>query len=129
MVVVDASHDRTLAGRRRRRRPTVARAATVTALIVLLASCTADRVPRLRLPQLEQATEAAHGGGERYRDHQTCMQSSKSVDDLVRCMEESHWHFVAQGGVFPERECWEARDRGELDRIAPHCFLRAAEHP
>jgi hypothetical protein len=116
-------------GGRTRRPERSSRTATVAVLAVVLASCSGQSVLRPRFPQVEQAAEAVHGGGERYRDHQTCMKASKSVDDLVRCMDEAHWHFVAHGAVFPERECWEARDREELDRLAPHCFLRAPEHP
>jgi len=95
----------------------------------LLASCTIDAVPRPRFPQVEQATEAMHGGGERYRDHRTCMQSSTSAEDLIQCMDAAHWHFVPHGAVFPEPECWEAREHRELERLAPHCFMRAPEHP
>jgi hypothetical protein len=98
-------------------------------LTALLVSCTGETVPRPRFPQVEQATEAMHGGGERYRDHRTCAQSSKSADDLVRCMAAAHWQFVAHGVVSPEPECWEARDRGEVERLIPQCFIRAADHP
>jgi hypothetical protein len=101
-------------------------AASIAALLV---ACQDTSVLRPRFPQVEQATEAMHGGGERYRDHQQCMKASRTVDDLVRCMDEAHWHFVAHGTVFPEPECWEAREQGSLDRLAAHCFLRAPEHP
>jgi hypothetical protein len=110
------------------------RRTTSTALLAaafaaaLLHGCSAEAL-RPRFPQVEQATEAVHGGGERYRDHQQCMKASRTVDELVRCMDEAQWHFVAHGGVYPEPECWEAREKGELDRLAAHCFLRAPEHP
>jgi hypothetical protein len=112
-----------MSGASRRLRP------TGVVLTAFLASCRADTVPRLRFPQVEQATEAVQGGGERYRDHRTCTQSSTSVQDLVDCMDRAHWHFVPQGAVFPEPECWEARKSGELERVSPHCFVRAPEHP
>ena len=103
------------------------RAAVVFALVV--AACERHALPPLRLPQVEQGTEAVHGGGERYRDHRMCLQTSKSSDDLIRCMEGAHWRFVGHGLVYPEPECWEARERGEVDRLIPQCFVRAADHP
>ena len=92
-----------------------------------LASC-AGGVPRPRFPQIEQATESVQGGGERHRDHRACLQSSKTADDLVGCMTAARWHFVAHGAVFPEPQCWEARERGELDRLGPQCFVRDPEN-
>jgi hypothetical protein len=115
----------------RARRGAAALRPTAAAAVIgaLLASCSSEHVPRLRFPQVEQATEAAHGGGERYRDHRTCMASAKSADDLVQCMGAAHWSFLAHGTVFPEQECWEAREHEELERLGPHCFVRAPEHP
>jgi hypothetical protein len=113
----------------RRRAAALCPAAGMAVLGALLASCSSEHVPRLRFPQVEQATEAMHGGGEVYRDHRTCMESAKSADDLVQCMGVAHWSFVAHGSVFPEPECWEARERAELKRLGPHCFVRGPEHP
>jgi len=36
---------------------------------------------------------------------------------------------VAHGLVFPEPECWEARERGDLEHLTPQCFIRTAERP
>ena len=96
---------------------------------VLLAACEKHALPPLRLPQVEQGTEAIQGGGERYRDHRTCLQASTSSDDLIRCMDKARWRFVDHGLIYPERECWEAQERGERDRLIPQCFVRAADHP
>jgi hypothetical protein len=112
-----------MSGGSRRLRP------TGVVLAAFLASCRSESVPRLRFPQVEQATEAVHGGGERYRDYRTCTQSSTSVQGLVDCMDAKHWHFVPQGAVFPEPECWEGRKSDELERVLPQCFVRAPEHP
>ena len=103
------------------------RAAVLLAIVV--AGCGKNPLPPLRLPQVEQGTEAMHGGGERYRDHRRCHQASKSADDLIRCMEAAHWRFVAHGPVYPEPECWQAREQGEVERLIPQCFIRAADHP
>jgi hypothetical protein len=102
-------------------------ARVVSALALVLVSC-AGQLPRPRLPQVEQATEAAHGGLERYQAHGACVAAAKSVDDLVRCMRDAGWDFIPAGAVFPEVECWQARDRGEIDRLPPHCFVRSPEH-
>ena len=90
-----------------------------------MASCTTGPLPRL--PQVEQATEAVQGGGERYRAHRACGGGAGSVDDLVRCMQDAGWDFVARGPGYPEADCWQARDRGEVERIPPQCFVRSAE--
>src|SRR2546422_9851577 len=94
-------------------------------LALALASCTTGPLPRL--PQVEQATEAVQGGGERYRAHRACGAGAGSVDDLVRCMRDAGWDFVARGPGYPEAECWQARDRGEGDRIPAQCFVRSGE--
>ena len=96
-------------------------------LALALASCDTTAVPRPRLPQVEQATEALQGGGERYRVHRTCTSAAKSVDELVRCMRDAGFDFVARGPGYQETDCWQARDRGELDRLVPLCFVRGPE--
>src|SRR5213593_4213225 len=90
-----------------------------------LASCATGPLPRL--PQVEQATEAVQSGGDRYRAHRACGGGAGSVDDLVRCMRDAGWNFVARGPGYPEAECWQARDRGEIDRISTQCFVRSGE--
>ena len=96
------------------------------ALVFALAitSCTTGPLPRL--PQVEQATEAVQGGGERYRAHRACG-GAGSVDDLVACMRNAGWGFVARAPGYPEADCWQARDRGEVERIPPQCFVRSSE--
>ena len=90
-----------------------------------LVSCTTGPLPRF--PQVEQATEAVQGGGERYRAHRSCSGRTSSVDDLVGCMRDAGWDFVARAPGYPEAECWQARDRGEVDRIGTQCFVRSSE--
>jgi len=94
----------------------------------VLASCTAGSVPRPRIPQVEQATEALQGGGERYRAHRACAGAASSVDDLLRCMQDAGWNFVARGPAYPEADCWQAHDRGEVERLPPQCFVRSPAH-
>src|SRR5438045_9791108 len=93
------------------------------ALVFALAitSCTTGPLPRL--PQVEQATEAVQGGGERYRAHRACGGGTASVDDLVHCMQDAGWDFVARGPGSREAECWQARDPGAAARRPPQCSL------
>jgi hypothetical protein len=101
----------------------------VIVFALAVSACGEHRLPPLRFPQVEQGAEAVHGGGERYRDHRMCFGASTSADELIRCMGTVRWQFVDHGLVYPEPECWEARERGELERLVPHCFVRAPEHP
>jgi hypothetical protein len=102
----------------------IMRSLPVLALVLAFASCTTGAVPRL--PQVEQATEAFESGGERYRAHRACAATGRSVDDLTRCMQEAGWDFLARGPGYPEADCWQARDHGEVGGIPAQCFVRAA---
>lgn len=101
------------------------------ALGIVLAStllaCSETKIPRPRFPQVEQATEAVQGGGERYRAHRACMAASQSVDGLISCMREAGFEFITRGPGYPELDCWQARDRGETEQIPAQCFLRNRE--
>jgi hypothetical protein len=96
-------------------------------LALVLTAC--GQVPRVRLPQVEQATEAVHGSGERYRVHRDCGRTARSVDDMIRCMHDAGWEFVTRGPGYPESDCWQSRDRDDLDHIVPLCFVRASATP
>src|SRR5438093_9694434 len=85
--------------RRRRSEPAVVFA-------LALASCTTGPLPRL--PQVEQATEAVQGGGERYRAHRACG-TGAGVDDLVLCMRDGGWDLVARGTGVLEGACLQYR--------------------
>jgi hypothetical protein len=96
-------------------------------LLLVLASCAGESFPVPRLPQVEQTTEAVYGRGERYRAHRTCVGSTRAVEDLIRCMHDAGWEFVARRPGYPEADCWAGRDRSELDRVLPECFFRTQE--
>jgi hypothetical protein len=90
---------------------------------LLLAAC--DTIPIPRVPQVEQATQAVEGGGERYRAHQACAKAAATIDGLLECMRDAGWDFVTRGPAYPEAGCWQARDGGELGRVTDLCFVRS----
>lgn len=96
-------------------------------VVAALAACGGRGLPRPRFPQVEQATEAVQAGGERYRAHRACTAAAQSADGLAGCMRDAGFEFVTRGPGYPEADCWQARDRGEIDRITPECFLRARD--
>ncbi len=103
------------------------RAETTVLVALLMASCNSVSVPRV--PQVEQAQETLQSGGERYRAHRACANAVKSADGLIACMRDAGWDFVARDPGYPDADCWDARDRGDVDRVIPICFLRKSGRP
>lgn len=101
----------------------------VSVMVVgLLASC--NGFPTPRIPQAEQALQVTHGGGERLRAHQRCVEATRSIDDLVQCMDAEGYHFVPRVPGFPGDECWALRDQPTDDILPPpHCFEHASDAP
>jgi hypothetical protein len=99
------------------------RARRAFVLVLGLAAC--DRLTLPRVPQVEQASEAVQDRGDRYRAHRACTNAASSVDGLIRCMQDAGWAFVTRGPGYPEADCWQARDREELERVIAICFTRA----
>jgi hypothetical protein len=98
------------------------------AVVLLAAACAST--PRLRLPQVEQATQATHRGGERYRAHQRCAGIARTVEDLVECMRQEGYEFIARAPDYPSRQCWEAREpESAVTDVPPHCFTHAPGTP
>jgi hypothetical protein len=101
---------------------------TLVAVLVVASACSG--VPWLRLPQIEQATQATHGGGERYRAHQRCVEVTKTVDELVDCMRDEGYVFIARGPDYPSPECWTMRTPGTTATgVPPHCFEHSPDAP
>ena len=97
-------------------------------LALTLASCDFSILTRPTLPQVDEAREALRGGGDRYRAHNACVQTAKSVDDLLACMHDAGWDFVTRRPSQPEADCWRARDHGEVDGVLPLCFVSITDH-
>ena len=100
----------------------------IFAMALLAAACAS--APRPRLPQVEQAAQATHRGGERYRAHQRCAGMARTVEDLVGCMRQEGYEFIARGPDYPSDQCWEAREAGSaVADVPPHCFAHAPGTP
>jgi len=99
---------------------------TVPTMLAALAlsACEHQAVPLPRIPQVEHATEAMEGGSDRYRAHRACTKTTTSADGLIGCMREAGWEFVTRAPGSVETDCWQARDRGEVQRIIDSCFVR-----
>jgi hypothetical protein len=100
----------------------------LVAALIVASACSGFPTPRV--PQVEQAAQATHGGGERYRAHQRCLEVGKRVEDLVDCMRHEGYDFIAQGPTYPSPECWEARSSGTAAvSVPPHCFEHSPDAP
>jgi hypothetical protein len=100
----------------------------ILALALLAAACAS--APRPRFPQVEQAAQATHRGGERYRVHQRCAGIARTVEDLVECMRQEGYDFIPRAPDAPSRQCWEAREPGNtVTDVPPHCFVHAPGTP
>jgi hypothetical protein len=94
------------------------------AVLVLVGLAACDHVTLPRVPQLEQANEAVQDRGDRYRAHSTCRKATTSVDGMIGCMQDAGWAFVTRGPGYPAADCWQSRDRGEMDGVIALCFTR-----
>jgi len=104
------------------------RTPAILAVLVLAPACNGVLSPHL--PQVEQAAQAAHGGGERYRAHQRCLTVATTLEELVACMGEEGYQFIERRAEYPATECWDARDGEALATDAPpHCFEHAPDAP
>ena len=100
------------------------------ALVLGALGLACGHAPTPRLPQVEQASQAVHGGGERYRAHQRCVTTTHRMADFVQCMDQEGYHFITRSPAYPSPECWQLRESdadGEV--LPPHCFEHAPDAP
>lgn len=88
------------------------RHATLAVIAVgVLAGCsTAQRIGPPRLPQLEQATEVVQNPGDRLNAHGACSAASKTVEEMVACMQKAGYDFLPRSPEYAAAECWRLRD-------------------
>jgi hypothetical protein len=91
--------------------------------VVALAAC--DQIGMPRVPQVEQAREPSRTAATATARTERARRPSTFGDALIGCMRNAGWTFVARGPGYPEADCWQGRDRGEVDRIIPLCFTKA----
>ena len=88
--------------------------------------CGASWMPAFQVPQVEQASEALGGGGERYAAHRACAASARDTDALIACMQSSRYEFITRTPEYPAIECWDLREGRGDGRLPPaYCFVRS----
>lgn len=102
------------------------RAAVGLVVLVLVACGGSGPLPRLQIPQLEQAHESVKGGiGKRYENHAACRRKAADVATLVACMDGAGYDYVQRSAEPHAMECWRLRDRNAADPLPDEqCFLR-----
>ena len=107
------------------------RRAAPLVLLVALAGCEGapSWVPRLTIPQFEQARESVRGGvGRRYEDYGACNKSATDAKTMVACMDVAGYAFVPRSGDLQATECWRIRDLNPRDTVPDvFCFLRKTQ--
>jgi hypothetical protein len=93
---------------------------------VLLAACGPHQeLPRITIPQIEQARESVQGGiGRRYQDHAACKKASTDVKSLVDCMQTAGYDYLPRSAESQSMECWRLRDENQADPLPEAlCFV------
>ena len=104
------------------------------ALVLLMVAVGCDGpswLPRLTIPQLEQARESVRGGiGRRYEDHVACAERATDARTMVACMDRSGYDYIARSVDPQATECWRILDLNPPDtQPEALCFVRKAEPP
>jgi hypothetical protein len=99
--------------------------------VVLIACGGTGRLPRITIPQLEQARESVEGGiGRRYEDHAACAKTSTDARSMVACMEAAGYGYIARSAEPVASECWRLRDTNQGEPLPESwCFVHDGERP
>lgn len=94
-------------------------------LAATLAACERQQLPRLTIPQLEQARESVRGGlGRRYEDHAACKQTATDARTMIACMHDAGYGYLPRSAETQATECWRLRDANEVDPLPDAlCFV------
>ena|SRR6185436_18522714 len=95
-------------------------------LVVVAACGPRQEVPRLTIPQFEQARQSVSGGiGKRYEDHSACKQTAVDAGSMVACMERSGYGYLPRSAEPQATECWRLRDVNQAEPLPEAlCFVR-----
>jgi hypothetical protein len=100
----------------------------VAILVTLSAACggSGSSLPRLQIPQLEQARESVKGGiGKRYEDHDACRRKATDAKTIVACMDDVGYDYVTRSAEPHAMECWRLRDWNVKEPLPDEqCFSR-----
>ena len=105
---------------------TTTRAAFGLVMATLAAACgESGVVPRLQLPQLQQARQSVEGGiGKRYQDHTACRKTATDAKTIVACMEIAGYGYIGRSAEEQAMECWRLRDENSSDPMPEAaCFV------
>ena len=98
----------------------------LVAVVLLLAACESQQMPRITIPQWEQARESVKGGiGQRYEDQASCRKTSVDAKTMVACMQDRGYGYIPRSAETQATECWRLRDANEVDPLPEAaCFVR-----
>ena len=98
-------------------------------LAVALAGCESQQLPRVTIPQLEQARESVRGGiGKRYEDHSACRKTAVDARTMITCMQDRGYSYLPRSAETQATECWRLRDAPEVDPLPEAlCFVHASQ--
>lgn len=93
--------------------------------VVVLAACESQQLPRVTIPQLEQARESVRGGiGKRYEDHAGCRKTAVDAKTMIACMQDKGYEYLPRSAETQATECWRLRDVNEVDPLPEAlCFV------
>jgi hypothetical protein len=100
------------------------------AVAVLLAACGPHQeLPRITIPQIEQARESVEGGiGRRYQDHAACKKTSTDAKSMVDCMQVAGYGYLPRRAEPQSTECWRLLDANQVEPLPEAlCFVHDAE--
>jgi hypothetical protein len=100
------------------------------ASVVLLAACGPHQeLPRITIPQIEQARESVEGGfGRRYQDHAACKKTSTDAKSMVDCMQVAGYGYLPRSAEQQSTECWRLRDANQSEPLPEAlCFVHGGE--
>jgi len=97
-------------------------------LLVALGGCEGAPtwVPRLTIPQYEQARQSVQGGiGRRYEDYAACNKTATDARTMIACMDIAGYGYASRNADPQAAECWRIRDLNAPDTVPDvYCFLR-----
>ena len=97
------------------------------AAVVLLAACGPHQeLPRITIPQIEQARASVEGGiGRRYQDHAACQKTATDAKSLIDCMQAAGYGYLPRSAEQQATECWRLRDANQAEPLPEAlCFVR-----